>query len=546
MRLWKKYSWNWRETMLITLFKKQATELLSNFLGGKPLKQAIFSIRTMIYVLLGFFLFVLMFRVFYVMAANLCYPLVQAGDDWMYFALMGVVATFIGASGSLFTANATIYHARDNEFLLSLPVPQWMIVFTRIGMIYIVSTIFEFMVMLPTLVIYGLLGDGPVWAFAFQIVSMFIMPVIAVAIACLIGWVSAVINSKIRQKAIVSVIASLAFIALFYYGYWNLYNYINLIIENADVVGGVMKIALFPFYQMGLACAGSPAALVIYVALMAAIMALVVSLISSNFVELAAKTQVAVKRKTKVKAGRSDSPTKTLFKKELQRFTSSSISMMSCGLGSVMLVVIGVTCIFAGDGLIRSFLGMADGPSDNLPLVALLVVCMMAAMNTITASSISLEGKYIWMLKVLPVSPWQIFKAKLGVHLVITAIPAVFCTMAFAEAGKMDPVIMLYMVVATLVFVLFSAIVGLLCNLRFPNLSWTNEAQAVKQNMSVIVATFGPWGMLVILASVCLTMRIMGAPMVRCLSVAITLTAAAVIFLTRMLLRSGTELFNDL
>lgn len=532
--------------MLITLFKKQATELLSNFLGGKTLKEGIFSVRMMIYLLLGFYLFILIFRVFYGVAASLCYPLVQAGNDWMYFALMGIMATFIGVSGCLFTANSTIYHARDNEFLLSLPIPQWMIVFTRIGMIYIVSAVFEIMVMFPALLIYLVIGNAPIWAIAFQIISVLVMPVIAVAVACLIGWLSAVINSKIHQKAIFSVITSLAFIAVFYYVYWNLYNYINLIIANADTVGGVMKIALFPFYQMGLASAGNPVALVIYVVLMAAIMAIVVMLISSNFVEMAAKTQVVAKRKGNVKAGKVDGPTKALFKKEFQRFTSSSISMMSCALGSVMLIVIGVTCIFAGDFIITTFMGMANGPNENFPLVALLVVCMMAAMNTISATSISLEGKYIWMLKVFPVSPWDIFKAKLGVHLVITVIPAVFCTVSFAVAGGADIVTLLYMIAATVVFILYSALVGLLCNLRFPNLTWTNEAQAVKQNTSVIVATFAPWGMLIILAVICLMMRITGTPMTKCLSTVMALTVAIIFLLIKKLLGSGSDQFIDL
>ena len=312
------------------------------------------------------------------------------------------------------------------------------------------------------------------------------------------------------------------------------------------MVGGVMKIALFPFYQMGLASAGNPVALVIYVVLMAAIMAIVVMLISSNFVEMAAKTQVVAKRKGNVKTGKVDGPTKALFKKEFQRFTSSSISMMSCALGSVMLIVIGVTCIFAGDFIITTFMGMANGPNENFPLVALLVVCMMAAMNTISATSISLEGKYIWMLKVFPVSPWDIFKAKLGVHLVITVIPAVFCTVSFAVAGGADIVTILYMIAATVVFILYSALVGLLCNLRFPNLTWTNEAQAVKQNTSVIVATFAPWGMLIILAVICLMMRITGTPVTKCLSTAMTLTLAVSFLLIKKLLGSGSDQFIDL
>ncbi len=532
--------------MLITLFKKQVTELLSNMLGGKPLKQGFFSVRMMIYLLLGFYLFILMFRVFYSMAASLCQPLVAAGNDWMYFALMGVMATFIGVTGSLFTANSTIYHARDNEFLLSLPIPQWMIVFTRIAMIYLVSAAFEIMVMFPALLVYFVVGNAPIWALVFQIVAVLVMPVIAVVVACLIGWLSAVINSKIRQQAIFSVLTSLAFIGVFYYVYWNLYNYINLIIENADAVGGVMKILLFPFYQMGLASTGNPIAFVIYIVLMAAIMAIVVSLVASNFVELASKTQVVARRKTKKKTDKSDSPSMALFKKEFRRFTSSSVSMMSCALGSIMMVMIGVMCFFAGEWIVTTFMGMSNGPDENLPLMAMLIVCMMTAMNTITASSISLEGKHIWMLKVLPISPWQIFKAKLGVHVVITGVPAVFCAIAFAIAGGTDILTILYMIAATLVFVLFSAIVGLLCNLRFPNLNWTNEAQAVKQNMSIIVATFAPWGMLIILAVVCAVMRLMGDSVTKCLSAAMALTAALICLLVGKLVRSGAERFMDL
>lgn len=532
--------------MLQVLFKKQVTELISNMLGGKPVKQGIFSVRMMIYLLLGFYMFILVFRVFWNMAVSLCQPLCETGNDWMYFALMGIMATFIGVTGSLFTANSTIYHAKDNEFLLSLPIPQWMIVFVRIAMIYLVSAVFEIMVMFPVILVYFAVSSAPIWSVLFQIVAILLLPTIAVTISCLIGWLSAVINSKIRQRAIFSVLTSLAFIGVFYYVYWNLYNYIQLIIANADAVGGVMKICLFPFYQFGRASQGSPIAFVIFVALMVGIMAIVVKLVSSNFVELAAKTQVVARRKHSGKVGRTESPTMALFKKEFQRFTSSSVSMMSCGLGSIMLAIIGVMCFFAGDWIITTFMGMTEGANENLPLMAALIVCMMCSMNTITATSISLEGKHIWMLKVFPVSPWQIFKAKLGVHMVITGVPAVFCAVAFAIAGKTEVVVMLYMIAAALVFTAYSGIVGLLCNLRFPNLNWTNEAQAVKQNASVIAATFAPWVWLIILAVICAVMRLMGDPVTKCLLAAMMLTAALICLLIGTLLRSGADRFRNL
>ena len=532
--------------MLKVLFKKQVTELISNMLGGKPMKEGIFSFRTMIYLLLGFYVFIIMFRIFWGMSASLCQPLCAEGNDWMYFALMGVMATFIGVSGSLFTANSTIYQAKDNDFLLSLPIPQWMIVFVRIAMIFLVSAVFEIMVMFPVILVYWAVAAPPIWSLLFQVVTVLLMPVIAVAISCLIGWVSAVVNSKVRKQAIFSVVTSLAFIGVFYYVYWNLYNYMQLIISNADVVGGVIRIALFPFYLMGLASKGNLLGFVGFAVLMAAVAALVLKLVSSNFVELASKSQVVARRKHNGKTGKADSPVMALFKKELQRFTSSSVSMMSCALGSIMMTLIGVMCFFAGEWIITTFMGMQDGATENIPLVALLIVTMMTSMNTITATSISLEGKHFWMLKVFPVSPWQVFKAKLGVHMVITGVPAAFCAVAFAIAGRVEIKVMLVMILATLVFAVYTGLVGLLCNLKFPNFTWTNEAQAVKQNTSVMIATFAPWIALILMAVICFCMRIMGDPVEKCIMAAVALTAAVCCLLIGKLQRSGSERFMEL
>ncbi|MFR5557794.1 MAG: hypothetical protein ACLTKE_13985 [Coprococcus sp.] len=46
---------------------------------------------------------------------------------------------------------------------------------------------------------------------------------------------------------------------------------------------------------------------------------------------------------------------------------------------------------------------------------------------------------------------------------------------------------------------IFYAQFGLVCNLKFPNLLWTNEAVPVKQGMSVTITLFGSWAFIVTL-----------------------------------------------
>ena len=39
------------------------------------------------------------------------------------------------------------------------------------------------------------------------------------------------------------------------------------------------------------------------------------------------------------------------------------------------------------------------------------------------APSVSLEGKSLWLLQSLPVTPWQVLRAKLSVQLLLTSAP---------------------------------------------------------------------------------------------------------------------------
>ena len=57
------------------------------------------------------------------LSMSLCAPLAGAGMDWMYFALMSLLAIFLGAFGSVFNTYSGLYLAKDNDLLLSMPIP---------------------------------------------------------------------------------------------------------------------------------------------------------------------------------------------------------------------------------------------------------------------------------------------------------------------------------------------------------------------------------------------------------------------------------------
>ena len=69
----------------------------------------------------------------------LCKPLVESGLTWVYFAMMGLIAVTFSIIGGIFTTKAKLYEAKDNDFLLSMPVSTKTILFVRMVSLYLFS-----------------------------------------------------------------------------------------------------------------------------------------------------------------------------------------------------------------------------------------------------------------------------------------------------------------------------------------------------------------------------------------------------------------------
>jgi ABC-2 type transport system permease protein len=184
-----------------------------------------------------------------------------------------------------------------------------------------------------------------------------------------------------------------------------------------------------------------------------------------------------------------------LLRKELKRFTSSANYMMNCGLGLVFMVVAAVFLLIKGD-LILQYIPLLSSIDEGIvPMGMTAMVCMMTSMNDITAPSISLEGKNLWILQVLPVDPWKVLKAKIQLQLMLSAIPMLFLIVSMLIVVRPEAGFVIVMPITVVLFAVFMALLGLVLNLKAPNLTWTNEIVPIKQSMSVMLTMFGGMGL---------------------------------------------------
>lgn len=191
--------------------------------------------------------------------------------------------------------------------------------------------------------------------------------------------------------------------------------------------------------------------------------------------------------KFQMKELRTSSPFRALYKKELRRFLSSSLYVLNSSLGMVLLLVMSISLLFASPETFGQWLEIPR-LSDYLSRLAPLVVSLFIVMSCTTSSSISLEGNHLWILKSSPVSKQAILFSKVAVNLTVTLplmlISGVLLIISLG-AGWAESLLLL---VIPGLYACYSALVGVLVNLKLPNFTWTNEVTVIKQSAAVIVS----------------------------------------------------------
>ena len=480
--------------MLKQLVKKQMAEIFRSYLYDAKKSQKRAKGTVILYFALFVFLMVgVLGGMFTFVAMMLCDAMAAVDMGWLYFTLMGLVAIFMGAFGSVFNTYSSLYLAKDNDLLLSLPIPLRVIISSRLVTVYLMGLMYSAVVIVPAVIVYWVQVAHSAAAIVGGILTVAIVSLIVLLLSCLLGWVVAKISLKLKHKSITTVLVSLLGIGLYYFIYFKAQTVISDLVANAVVYGVKIKGAAYPLYLFGRMAEGDWTAMALVSAAVVLLTALTWLLLSRSFLRLATSGGSAAKARYREKKARVRSLPTALLGKECRRFVSSPNYMLNCGMGVLMIPAAGVLLLLKGGEWMAPLKTMLPGADSVLAALAISVACLLASMNDMAAPSVSLEGKSLWVLQSLPVSAWEVLKAKLKMQLVFTGIPMlVFLACALPVLG-LSPVLSLLAAAGSLLSVLLLALFGLTMGLKMPNLHWTSEITPVKQGGSVALALLGGW-----------------------------------------------------
>ena len=445
--------------------------------------------------LLYAFLALVFLGLIFSMAAPVAMILLPLGGENLYFGIFMLLSiTFIFVF-SIFETKSELYECKDNELLLAMPIRPRDIVISRICVVLIYNYIEQLIFMLPVIACYMIFG-GSIFGFFGSVYVFLTLPIIATVLAMGVGYAVHLLSHKLaRFRNLIIMLISLGFLALYFIGYTLLMENMEGILENLE--NNFEAIAQnYSFVSMlGSVATLNPIAVLLYTVSFLLLTSLTIYVISKKYLKLITSTVNAKKAVYVAKELKGKNQFFAFTKKEFLKFISSPSYMLNAGLAYIFQIAAAILIAVLGPGLfaidpqmLTDFgLDMDSFIKMSVPIfISILVIT--ESMSMISASAVSLEGKNLWILKSMPVSPKTVLLAK--------AMPQIILSVAFSLVSGLIAAIgigagvveTLFFILIPMSFGILTSFIGIITNVLLPKLEFVNEVQVIKQSAATFVS----------------------------------------------------------
>ena len=214
--------------MLKLLLKKQLMEIFRSYYYDAKKNKARSKAATIAYIaMFAVLMVVVLGGIFTLFSVRMCAPMAQAGMGWLYFALMGLLAVFLGVFGSVFNTYASLYLT------------------SRLLGVYLMGLLYSGIVILPAVIVYWAVAGATLANVLGGVLLTALISVFVMTLSCALGWVVAKI-SLLKHKSFVTVVISLAFFGAYYFFYFRAMALIQELLANLAVYGAAVKDGAYP------------------------------------------------------------------------------------------------------------------------------------------------------------------------------------------------------------------------------------------------------------------------------------------------------------
>ncbi len=409
-------------------------------------------------------------------------------------SLFMVAACIMVLLTTLYKVKGTLFGFKDFDLVMSMPVSNGKIVASRLMLLYLLNFVFVFLTMGAVTLAYGILEKPGLVFYLLNFLAVFFIPLIPIIIASVLGTILSFISMRLKYSNIIYIVLVFVLVLAWMFMPFSLDTKEALAEAGkamADRINAVYPLA--GLYSRAVIQADF-LAMVIFAAFSIIAFMLFSWGVGKVFVKINTEIMTGrYKAGYKIKDLKISSPLMALYKKEFKRYFSSPVYVLNTGFGMALLLILTVCLPFID---LYDLLGDVQVEVAMKELVPIMILFCMATSCT-TMASVSMEGKNLWIIKSVPVSARTIFASKILVNLTILS-PSVLASLIIGiilRFSFVDELLVLLLVVS---FALFVPAFGLVINLSFPNLTWSNETVVVKQSTASMISIFSCIGLVAV------------------------------------------------
>lgn len=492
--------------MIWTLVKVRMLMFLNSIFGGSMGERKNAGRKALIIVAFAymFILFTSLFTLVFGLSAELYF---ETGNGWLLFGLAGIMSFVFSLMGSVFVTQNHLYTSNDNDMLLSMPITSNQLYISRLTTLFIIETISVVPIYIGINLGYIInFGIDPL-IILLTTISIVLIMALVVSISSLLAFFVTGLSAKVPFKGLFKIVGASIMFAVYMYIMLNIRGISQDIADNYDVIGSSIRTYGRLFFYMGKGIADkSLVDFLIFVVLTLIPFTLVTAIIGRNFIKLMTTKQATKKKEYKGGGIEVSGAFSSLLKKELGRIFGTPMFLFNYGNGTIMALLLSIYLFINKDDLnpVLDFMNNYGIYNMNAlgDSMAFILSFLGMSVGLISSCLINLEGKRLWILKTSPVREIDILNAKLLPSAIIGfpafIVSGILIDLSFGITGSTAVLV----VVFPCILLLVTATMGLLLNLWYYKLDWTNESYAYKNTSGpMITSLIGVGGIILLIIS---------------------------------------------
>lgn len=436
--------------------------------------------------------FVGLIFLFYVVLMALAFCSQGLGDKLP--AMIVSLSSLIVFIFTLFQGGAMLFGTKDYDIVAALPVSKRAVVFSRVLCSYLVNLAFVLLIALPATVVQFIYGGFFLWKLGAIALGVLVCPILPIAVGASLSAALSALTAGMRYKSLIqSLLMVLLFVGIMILSFSFSFSANS---ETGADMGALYTMLVRKIYlpaifvQMTLE-EGIVWGIFVFTAISLAAGILFVLCISVFYEKInTALRNRGARRAYKSKDIRETSAFSALVKKEFKRLFSSPAYLLNGITGSILLVIAAVALLFFDLNDLGIPTEQVQEISRTFGYIGVGAMALFIGMSCPSAAALSLEGSSRGLLFAMPVSAKNILLSKAMPTFVINCVCGLLFSVLFCIKMRADAVLFILAFATALIFSVFTALGGIFLNYKFPKYDWTNETQAVKNSVPLIIVVF--------------------------------------------------------